>query len=218
MTAPLLATILVVLFAGASLWADTLSPRRQSLPIIFLCGLVFPLFFELARYDHGWSDAYFAITWIGAPIVAILGGALWGSRKFYGYPDLGSVPSRAAAVAAVILLAVFIGVQAKQTDVKKSQAGAEELRTAWLAWVEAHDGKIPPTLETFAPDAPHSSMGFVSPPPFVYGRSTHFSVAIGFPYGDSQHAVLDLATGKWNHPREQSETRGLRPLPPETTK
>ena len=148
----------------------------------------------------------------------ILGGALWGSRRFYGYPDLGSVPSRAAAVAAVILLAVFIGVQAKQKDVQETQARAEALREAWLEWVQKNEGRIPATLETFAPDAPPTRMGMIAPPPFQYGRSTHFPVAIGFPYGDSQHAVLDLKSGKWNHPREEAQTQSLRPLSPESLK
>ncbi len=101
---------------------------------------------------------------------------------------------------------------------RKSQRTAEELRTTWLAWVKEHEGQIPPTLETFAPDAPRSSMGFAAPPLFQYGRSTHFPVAIGFPYGDSQHAVLDLATGTWNDPREQAEAHRLRPLAPESSK
>ncbi len=212
MSASLAACLLVVSFAAASLCVDSLKKWRHA-PLAALCAVCFALWMELARYDHGHGDVLFSIGWVGAPIVAIFGGASWGTRRFYGWPDLGPHPSRAGALAAFIVLGVLVGSQVKVGDVETSMQGADALRATWRQAGARAAGGFPTTIEAFAPDAPRTSMGLFAPPAFLYGLDEGQPV-IGFPLGGDSYMVRPLPkTPDGAEPSWRRQRRAPDPFP-----
>lgn len=196
MSAPVAAALLVIVFAGTSLLRDAL-PSPWSRVALFLPALLLGLLaFELARYDHGHADALFWIAFVGAPLAAIFGGAAWGSRRFYGWPDLGKHPPRAAAWAAVLMLGVLVGTRVRVEDVAVSEARAEPLRAAISTWLQKR-GTPPTSMETVCPDPPSTRMGWLDPPAYVYGLDGNGRPTLSFPLGGGLQRILNVADGTW---------------------
>ncbi len=146
---PRLTTCLILaLFTACTLFADRLGERARKWPVVLCAVLLGFAFFEIARYDHGFSETLVWVGWIGAPLVAIFGGAAWGVRKFYGWPDFGVHPPRAALVALAILLGVHVGSRVKVIDVRISQERVEQAAAS-----------------TISEPLPSSRMGWLAPPP-----------------------------------------------------
>lgn len=198
------ATVLVTLFAGASLLADTLRPRWRPVPLMLLGAALFAIFLELTRHDHGHGEAYFWLGYVLAPVVLIFGGAAFGSRRFYGWPDLGAVPSRAAFISLCILLGVLVGVQMRGDDIGESTDRAAHMRVELRSWRDANGGTWPPSLDAALDPVPRTSLGALNPPPYDYGRDARGNAVLAIPLGVEKWYTLDLESGKWNS----------RPVPP----
>jgi hypothetical protein len=188
---------LVLLVAGASAWAGRLPRRLAWLPVGGLALLAGALGFETARYDLGEPEAFRGVAWIGAPVVAIFGGALWGSRRFYGWPDLGPLPGHLALVTGGVLLGVILGTSQAGRDLEVSQGRAEALRTTLVAWRDAHGGAWPPRIEEAGASPTRSSMGLLAPPPIEYGERGGRRV-LWFKVSGDRVRVLDLAQARWS--------------------
>lgn len=209
---PLMAvTALVVLFAGASLLADTLRPRWRPVPLLILGAGVFAVLLELTRWDHGLTDAYWMLSLVVAPIVLIFGGAAWGTRRFYGWPDLGHHPSRAAFVALCMLLGVLVGKQLHEDDVRASQRRAESVRAAVIAWRNAHEGTYPANLADAIDPVPSTALGALAPPPLAYGRDQAGRPLLAIPLRADAWLALDLDSGAWALRRSAPRPFGATP-------
>ena len=208
MSTPLAASLLVVAFAVATVLAETLPRRVAWLPIGLLCAVGFWIFFELARFDHGHAELLFTVGLLGAPIVAIFGGAAWGTRRFYGWPDFGPHPGRAALVAAAILAGVLAGSRTKEGDVRRTRAQAEGMRVRLVSWQEEH-GRWPGRLEPNKASAPRTHMGALAPPPYAYGLDRDGRAVIEFPVDSERRLVLDVATGVWRSSRKPAVARPI---------
>lgn len=204
----LAASVLVVIFAGASLLADTLRPRWRPVPLLLLGASMFFAMLELTRFDHGHGEAYWLLSMVIAPIVLIFGGAAWGTRRFYGWPDLGDHPSRAAFIALCMLLGVLIGGRLQAEDIQASQQTAQEVRSALLAWRDAHEGAYPLRLDEAVSPVPRTSLGMIAPPPFAYGLDADGMPLLAIPVRTASWLALDVDKGTW-------AVRGtpLRPFP-----
>jgi hypothetical protein len=181
--------VLLAAFLAASRLADRLPPglRRLPVPLVgVLAGLVAA---ETARYDPSRGEALFWIGTIAAPVVVIFGAAAAGVRRWYGWPDLGPAPGRAAAVAGLVLLGILAGSRAKESDVIVTQERGEAIRDAVSAWRASHGGGWPATLAEAAPDAPRTRLGLVAPPPFSYDRERRL---LAFPLDGRRRMTLDL--------------------------
>jgi hypothetical protein len=190
----LLAALLLVPFYGATLAVEKLPPRVGWIPLALLCAASVLVFHELARYDHGHPDLLFAVGYVGAPVGAILGGASWGTRRFYGWPDLGPHPSRLALWCLTILLAVMLGTRQRADDLLVTKGRAEDLRRQLIAWRDAHAGAWPATLDAVGRDTPRTALGAWDPPPFAL-RAT--PAALAFPVSARTAFVLRLDDGTW---------------------
>ena len=172
-------SILIAFFALCTLAADHMGERARKWPIV-LCALLAGLaFMEIARFDHGFKDTLVWVGWIGAPLVAIFGGAAWGVRKFYGWPDFGVHPPRAAAVALAILLGVAIGSRVKAIDVRVSQERVEDAARA-----DVHTA------------LPTSRMGWLAPPP-IERMNTKAGDRWLFAVASDAFRVFDPASRSW---------------------
>jgi hypothetical protein len=187
---------LSLLFAGAALLADRLPGRWSAAPVLALALLAHLLFVELARHDHGHGEVLVQLGWVLAPLVVIFAGALWGTRRFYGWPDAGPNAGRAAVVAGGVVLGVLVGRSYALADAMESQRRAEAIRAEILAWRDAHGGRWPETLAPAVPRPPRSRMGVLDPPAFEY-RATAAGATLRFPLSGGLHRVLDLAGGGW---------------------
>jgi hypothetical protein len=143
---------------------------------------------ELARWDHGIGRSWFWVAFVVAPVVLIFGGAAAGVRRWYGWPDFGPGPGRAALLAAAVVAGSLAGSRVREDDVAVTQARGERLRREVRAWREAN-GRWPARLEEAVPGAPRTRLGLVAPPPFSYdgGRRT-----LSFPLGEGALLALDL--------------------------
>jgi hypothetical protein len=187
---------LAALFLGATLLADVARGAWKAAPVLVLAAVAFWAAVEIARYDHGFTDVLVKVGWVGAPVVLIVCGALWGSRRFYGYPDLGPHPGRAALVALAIVLGVQVGRSLSLGDAAESERRALAIERDVLAWRDGHGGAWPATLAEAAPDAPTSRMGSVRPPPFAYAREGE-GATLAFPLSGGRRRVRLLGQGTW---------------------
>ena len=178
------ATLVLLAYALAFLAATALANRLPStmrfLPHAVLAALSLGLFFELARYDQGYPGVLYTVGFLAAPIIAIFGGAAWGSRRLYGWPDLGPGPPRAALIAAAVLAGVLWGVRHKERDVRETEARVN-------AWINA-GAKGPP---------PRTTLGFVAPPPVAQRTNPDGTVRWSFPLGNDRWRERDPASGTW---------------------
>jgi hypothetical protein len=188
---------LLVLFLAATLAADALPRRVAWLPIALLALLAFAGAMELARWDHGHPEVLLAIGSVAAPIVLIFGGAAWGTQRFYGWPDFGRHPPRAALVAAAVVTGVLAGARIWEQDLHESRIRAEDLRARVLAWRDAHQGAWPDALADAAPEAPRTRLGLLDPPPFSYGAEAGGARVLSFPVSRDREMVLSLEDGSW---------------------
>ena len=182
--------ILLAALLAASWLADRLPPPWRRLPVPVLAVLVGLFAAETARYDATRGEALYWVGLVAAPVVAIFGGAAAGVRRWYGWPDLGPLPGRAAAVAGLLLLGVLVGGRVKETDVRVTIARGDGIRDAVPAWRSSRGGAWPATLAEAAPDAPRTRMGLLDPPPFAYDPATR---RLAFPLDGRRRLTLDLA-------------------------
>jgi hypothetical protein len=132
-----------------------------------------------------------------APAVAIFCGALWGSRKFYGWPDAGPIAGQAALIACLVLCAVLIGTRVKsQHDVPASKRKAEELAGLVRTWSERNSGMWPASFDEAGIPPTRSSMGLLFPPHFEF-EIVHQRPRIGFPIGGRRRLILDVLARDW---------------------
>ena len=139
------------------------------IPHTVLAAAAFLLFFELARFDQGYATVLYWIGFIVAPVITIFGGAAWGSRRLYGYPDLGPHPSRAALVAVAVLAGVLVGLEQKHSDIQKTEQAVK-------TWVEAGEKGTPP----------RTHLGFLAPPDPIKGLDEDGADVWGFPVGNDR--------------------------------
>ncbi len=191
------AAALVLAFLGATTLTDRLRRPWAAAPLGLLCAALVAVFHELARWSHGQDGFFFGVGWIGAPVAAILGGASWGTRRFYGWPDLGPHPSRLALAASAVLLGVLLGTHRWPEDVARTQARGEELRRGLLAWREAHGGRWPERLEEAVPAPGPTRLGAWDPPPFELRASAGGRAVLAFPISARRAFELDLEGGGW---------------------
>ena len=191
-----LAVLLLLVFAALDALGDRLPPRARRLPLALYAVALGFLGMEWARWDHGRPEWLRGIGWIGAPVVVIFGGALWGVRKWYGWPDLGPVPGRLAGVAAALLVGVLLGTRAKASDVETTLARGDAVAHDVLAWRDAHGGRWPASLEETGRRAPSTLMGLLDPPTFRYEPD---GPRLSFPLSTGRELVRDLspADAKW---------------------
>ena len=150
------------------------------IPHALLAGIAFLLFYELARYDQGHAEVLYYVAFIFAPLSTIFGGAAWGSRRLYGWPDLGPHPSRAALVSAAVLIGVLAGLDKKPMDI---QASEEVLRT----WVQ----------QGATGEPPRTTLGFVAPPYPRKGVDEKGLEVWGFPVGNQRWRLLEVEGMTW---------------------
>ena len=180
MPVPVTLFAFLVAFAGASALAAHMRAGTKWMPHAVLAGIAFVLFFELARYDQGYSNVLYWVGFLVAPILAIFGGAAWGSRRVYGWPDLGPSPSRAALVSAAVLVGVLMGVRTKVDDVQKSEA-------ALKAWVQHGAVGVPP----------RTTLGFLAPPEPEKGLDEDGDEVWGFPVGNQRWRLMKVDALTW---------------------
>ncbi len=180
---PLTGAILLVAFLGATLWADRLAPRWRGWPVAALAVLLGALAAEGMRFDHGQADTLFWVGWVAAPLVAIFGGAAWGARRWYGWPDLGVHPPRAALVALGILVGVLVGSRLHAQDVAASRARLDALLAA---------GAPPARLA-----AERSQMGWLDPPRYRRATDADGRVVWGFPAGGDAWLARPADEPEW---------------------
>lgn len=190
MSATLGASLILIAFAAATLIADAMPKRWHWIPLAVLGGALFALFTELARYDHGQRGLLFGVGWIGAPLVAIFGGSAWGTRRFYGWPDLGPHPSRAAAMAVCILVGVMTGTKMQADDMRVSQQRAERLIPADL---EANGYVWSGAYLTSHP----TRMGWFDPPYYWSGKDEAGHKILAFHMGSDAWRIVDCETRAW---------------------
>ena len=190
MSAAALGCLLLAAFFTLHLVAPAIPARVRKVPWILFALALCVAAVEFTRYDHGHGDWVLWIGFVGAPVIVIFGGAAAGARRWYGWPDLGPVPGRLAAIAAMLLLGVMIGTQVKQSDVEITRERGEGLRSAIRSFRDAHDGHWPATLEEAVPNPPTTRMGGFDSPPFRYDAATH---ALWFPIGSDYEVRNDLA-------------------------
>jgi hypothetical protein len=187
----LLAALLLATFGALDALGERLPPRLRRLPLgAYGLALAF-LGMEWARWDHGRPDLLLWIGFVGAPVVVIFGGAAWGVRKWYGWPDLGPVPGRLAAVAGALVLGVLLGSRAKAADVETTIARGEAVAHDVRAWRDAHGGRWPATIDETGKPTPPTAMGLLAPPPFRYEPD---GPRLAFPLSTGRELVRDLAT------------------------
>jgi hypothetical protein len=171
-------------------------PRAGRLPRLVLAAVAavaFAASLELTRYDHGTGRAFFWVAFVAAPVVVIFGAAAAGVRRWYGWPDLGPGPGRAALVASAVVLGVLVGTRVHENDVLATQARGSRLAQVVRAWRDAH-GAWPARLDDLA-DVPTTRMGALRPPPFRYERE---GPTLSFPIGAETWLTLDVAAeGAW---------------------
>jgi hypothetical protein len=194
---PLLVAALALVFAGLHGLAARMPPRRRSLPFWAFGVLLGAATFEATRYDHGRGDLLFAVAYVAAPVVAIFGGALWGARRFHGWPDLGPAPGRAAGVAALAMLGVLAGTSMRERDVRATERRAEALREEVVALRAGGGGAWPPALPA---GAPRTRLGWWDPPPFAYEVSGD-RATLRFRLSSGRSRALDLEKGEWTTER-----------------
>lgn len=201
MSAAALGCLLLAGFFTLHLAAPAIPARWRKISwIVFAAALAFAAV-EYTRFDHGHPDWSLWIGFVGAPVLVIFGGAAEGARRWYGWPDLGPVPGRLAAVAAAVLVGVLVGTQITPSDVELTRERGERLRTAIRAYRDAHDGRWPATLEEAVPSTPTTRMGGFDSPPFRYDAAAH---ELRFPLGTDREVRNDLAAPKsaWERVRK----------------
>jgi hypothetical protein len=143
---------------------------------------------ELARWDHGAPDAFFAVAFVVAPVVLIFGAAAAGARRWYGWPDLGPLPGRAACLAGAVVAGVLLGVRVGESDVAETQARGARLAREIRAWRDVH-GRWPSRLEEAVEDPPRTRLGALAPPPFRWDAA---ETTLSFPLARGAALVLDV--------------------------
>jgi hypothetical protein len=185
MSAALAGLVLVVAFAATEgMRGRTGTVARVVLALALTLGAA-----EIARYDHGHPDWLLWIGYVGAPVVFIFGAAAAGARAFWGWPDLGRTPARAAAAAGAVLLGVLAGTSMKEGDVAESMRRGEALAQRLRAYAVGHGGRRPATLEDATAGAPpRTAMGLLGPPPFRWSDPW-----LSFPVGGGDELALDVS-------------------------
>ena len=188
MSAVLLGALLVVAFAateGVPGRAGTVA--RGVLALVLAFGAT-----EIARYDHGRPEWLLWIGYVGAPVAFIFGAAAAGARAFWGWPDLGPAPARAAALSGAMLLGVLAGTALKDGDVAESMRRGEALAERLRTYAVAHDGRRPAALaDATAGEPPRTAMGMLAPPPFRWADPV-----LSFPVGGGDELTLDVSKPK----------------------
>ena len=200
MGAGLAAIFFLLLAFAVCVVASGLPKRLAWLPVVLVALVLALLFFELARFDHGYEDALFVLGFLVAPLGLILAASLWGSRRFYGWPDLGPHPGRVTILCLAVLVGVLVGTNRKREDVAASQQTAESIRTQVLAWRDTHEGRWPANLEDVVVPLPVTSLGVLGPPAYEFGVRQE-DARISFLASSSLRLVLDLDTGTWREER-----------------
>lgn len=196
-----LAVLIGVLFVAATCAVAARLPSRLAwLPILGVGASLFALFLELARFDHGYADLLFVGGLVVAPVVLILSVSLWGSRRFYGWPNLGPHPGRVALLCLAVVAGVLVGTNRKREDVAVSKRTAESLRGRLVAWRSAHDGAWPARLEDAVGEVPVTRLGVLAPPPYDY-RPAPEPARLSFPVSSHLRLVLDLDSDTWREER-----------------
>ncbi len=180
---PMTGAVILLAFLGATLAADACSARWRFAPTLLLGLGRGALFMEWTRFSHGHTDTLFWVGWIAAPLVSIFGGAAWGVRRFYGWPDLGVHPPRAAAVAACILVGVLAGSRLHAKDVEESQQRLDALLAA-----QTPEATICATA---------SLMGRWSPPPYEKRVDAQGQAWWAFPTGADSWLARPPGEVRW---------------------
>lgn len=205
MSDPLIAALTLVPFYFATLATDAVPTRLRWLPLGLLCALSFLVMWELTRYDQGHGEVLFLVGTVGAPLGAIFGGASWGTRRFYGWPDLGPHPSRLGLWCLAILLGVLVGSKHREVDVRMSQERGDALIAQVEAWRKTHGGAAPASLAAAVPDAPTTRMGSWAPPAFELRAGAEGTLALVFPLSTHVEMRRTLGVGGWEVARLRGE-------------
>jgi hypothetical protein len=190
-----IALALIVLAFGACTWAGRRLPGPgRWIPHALLSAALFAAAFETARFDHGYTDAVFAVSFVAAPLVAIFAGSAWGSARFYGWPNFGPTAGWAALAAFAVIGGTLTGSRTAEHDLERSQRTAVAVRERLHEWRGEH-GTWPPDLEAVGVVAPRSSMGALNPPPIVYEPGS--KPTLSFAISGARRVILDVDTGRW---------------------
>jgi hypothetical protein len=195
MALPIAAAVAFLLLGLASAWATRLHGRARLLPPALLAVLLGLVFLELARFDHGQDRLLFAFGFVGAPVAFIFAASLWGTQRFYGWPDLGPLPGQVAVVCLGVLVGVYVGAQVHAGDVAASCRRGDAIAAKLAKWRAAH-GAWPDALPEAVPDAPATRMGAACPPPYAYEREDD-GARLSFPVGAGRRLVRDLDGTTW---------------------
>jgi hypothetical protein len=179
--APALGAVLLVAFLALEALTERMK-RWRWLPLGVLGLVLGAAGMELARYDHGQPDWLLWIGWVGAPVATIFGGALWGARRWYGWPDLGPAPGRLAAVASALLVGILVGSRVKESDVTESMRRAD----LYAATVRENEFRRVMTMGT---EYERTAMGWFAPPRYAYDEGTGI---LSFPIGGGRQMTLDV--------------------------
>jgi hypothetical protein len=171
-------------------WWRSRAARGAAAVVLFAASV------ELARFDHGLGHAFFWAAFVVAPVVLIFGAAAAGVRRWYGWPDLGPTPGRAALLAGAVVAGSLLGHRVRTDDVLETRARGEGLRRQVRAWREAN-GRWPERLADAVPAPPRTRLGLVSPPSFAYDAAAR---TLSFPIGGGASVALDLedASADWS--------------------
>jgi hypothetical protein len=199
MSSLLAGVVLLVAFALVEALAGRVGPRGGAIARGGLFLALGAVATEFARFDHGRPEWLFAIGFVAAPVVVIFGGAAWGVRRWYGFPDLGPLPGRLALAAGGLVAGMLVGQQVKVADVRASEERGVEIWAKVRAHRAARGGEWPARLSDAVPDAPPSRMGAVAPPPYRYDPAKR---TLSFPVRTGAERVLDLAaeSPSWRGP------------------
>lgn len=181
MNAALLAAVLLAAFAAIDGLTQRMKVLRWAPLALYALGLAVAGT-EFAGYDHGHPDWLLWIGFVGAPVIVIFGGAAWGVRRWYGWPDFGPVPGRLALVAGALLVGILFGSSRKGADVEESMRRGD----AYASALRLDDG--PSALLTMGAVYETTAMGLFSPPPFRFDRATGL---LSFPIGGGREMTLD---------------------------
>lgn len=184
---------LLLLFLAFTLWIEK-TPVGGWIGLGLLAVAAGYCFYELARYDLGYPEVVAWIGWLACPIIVIFGASAWGTRRFYGWPNLGPHPGRAALVAGAIVLGMLAGADQHVEDERTTLRLVREIHAKLEAKAKA-SGHWPTSLEAVGHADAMSSMGSVEPPPIRYGLDHNGQPALAFAVSSSVYRTLELVHG-----------------------
>lgn len=184
---------LLLLFLAFTLWIEK-APLAGWLGLGLLAVAAGYCFYELARYDLGYPEIVAWIGWLACPIIVIFGASAWGTRRFYGWPNLGPHPGRAAIVAGAIVLGMLAGADKHVEDERTTLRLVREIHAKLEARAKA-TGHWPASLEAVGHADARSSMGTIDPPPIRYGLDHNGQPSLAFAVSSSVYRTLELAHG-----------------------